>query len=268
MKTEESNLYTSAEAYLNGPDGMNNEVTMWAVSAGVLLKELVKKGVNTMYGGLHQNIGLEIKKLLPECSILDMCSGPGNFPNYLSLVSDKIRVIGVDINPLFVKSANERFGQYGWQFIKADACSVNLMRQFNFVTASSAYHHITDELKEVFLRNINRHLLSSGKVIMCENFLPRYSSRRERINVVNTYYASLDDYFKEGNATIESQKAIREVRELELSGVEEHKVDFHRFKYHLKKSGLEIELDIPIWQPFSFKNSNAGSHVLLLRKST
>ncbi|PIN93355.1 hypothetical protein COU54_03360 [Candidatus Pacearchaeota archaeon CG10_big_fil_rev_8_21_14_0_10_31_24] len=48
-------------------------------------------------------------------------------------------------------------------------------------------------------------------------------------------------------------------------GEEEHKVDFPRFNAHVLGAGLEIELDIPIWQPNSFKESNAGSHVFLLR---
>ncbi len=265
MKTEESKLYTSVEAYLNGPDGMNNEVGMWAVSAGILLKEIVKRGLNTQYGGLHQYLGPEVRSSLPVCSILDMCSGPGNFPNYLSLVSDKIRVVGIDINHLFIEAGNKRFNQYGWQFIEADACSIDLKRKFDFVTASSAYHHIEDKSKIAFLRNIKRHLVPSGKVVICENFLPRYTSQKDRVKAVKTYYLLLDEYFRIGNATKESLKAIKEVGELELSKIEEHKVDFQRFKQHIKKSGLELELDIPIWQPSSFKQSNAGSHVLLLK---
>jgi SAM-dependent methyltransferase len=265
MKTEDSRLYTSAEVYLNGPDGMNNEVAMWAVGAGIFLKELVKMQLHTRYGGLHQHIGLEVRTSLPACSILDMCSGPGNFPNYLSLVSDKMKVVGIDINPLFVRAANERFGRYGWRFIEADACSVNLAEQFDFVTASSAYHHIEDASKVKFLRNIKRHLLPSGKAVICENFLPRYPSLRKRVRAVKEYYDSLNDFFRLGNATKESLEAINEVRELELSGVEEYKVDFYRFKQHIKESDLEIELDVPVWQPLRFKENNAGSHVFLLR---
>src|SRR3989338_8616697 len=159
MKIKDSKLYTSVNVYLNGPDGMNNEVTMWAVSAGILLKELAKKKLNTSYGGLHHHIGPEVRTSLLEFSILDMCSGPGNFPNYLSLITDKMKVVGVDINPLFVKAANERFNRYGWQFKEANACSVDLDKKFNFVTASSAYHHIEDKNKVLFLNNIKRHLL-------------------------------------------------------------------------------------------------------------
>ncbi len=95
---------------------------------------------------------------------------------------------------------------------------------------------------------------------MCENFLPRYSTDRTRS--VRAYYATLEEYLKRGNATRESLQAIAEVRELELSGIEEHKVDFPRFQRDLKASGLEIEEDIPVWQP---GKSKCGSRVLLLR---
>ena len=55
-------------------------------------------------------------------------------------------------------------------------------------------------------------------------------------------------YYLQGNATPEAIKLIEEVYQLELSGEEEHKVDFQRFFEHIKNVGLEIEIDRIIWR--------------------
>lgn len=267
MKAEETKLYTSVEAYLNGPEGMNNEVCMWAVAGGLLVREVMKKVKGHKFGGLHQEKGLEMKAQLPKISILDVCSGPGNFPNYLSLYYPKISVVGIDINNLFIEEANKRFSKYGWRFLNRDATNFDLSRKFDFVTASSAYHHIQDQGKIDFLKKIREHLSTEGKVLVCENILPSYKSNQERSKSVANYYSDLIRYFASGNATPQAINAIQEVYALEKSGIEEHKVDFHRFKQHICKAGLEIELDIPVWQTRSFRKDNSGSHVFLLKKA-
>ena len=87
------------------------------------------------------------------------------------------------------------------------------------------------------------------------------------MNAIEKYYRALKKYYSEGNGTEEAIEAIEEVRQLELSGEEEHKVDFKRFKNHVRNAGLEIEKDFVIWQPEEFIADNAGSHTLLLRKT-
>ncbi len=265
MKLEDSSLYTSSDVYLNGPDGMDNEVAMWAVGSGLLMREIVRKIKGHPYGGLHGEIGIELRRCFPQTSVLDVCCGPGNFSNYLSLYYPRLEVTGIDINETFIRAAQDRFKKYGWQFLKADARKFKLGRKFDFVLASSAYHHIEDKDKVDFLTQIRNHLARKGKVIVCENILPRYKSKQERNSAVHQYYGTLKQYYDRGNATPKARQAIEEVYSLELSDVEEHKVDFQRFRKHIKSSNLEIELDIPIWQPTSFRKDNAGSHVFILR---
>jgi hypothetical protein len=59
--------------------------------------------------------------------------------------------------------------------------------------------------------------------------------------------------------------AINEVYQLELSGVEEHKVSKKIFAAHVEQAGLRIEQDVIVWQPKRLRDSNAGSHVILLK---
>lgn len=267
MKAEDTKLYTNAMNYNNGPEFMRNEVDMWHIGGSLLLQEVIKMQKTLGFGGLQSEIGYNYIKKIKIISILDICCGPGNFPNHLSLYVPNIKVTGIDLNEEFLNYARQTYNHLGWKFINIDATSFDLKKKFDFITASSAYHHISDEKKCQFLKNISSHLIEGGKIIICENFLPKYNNKFSRINAIHKYYSALKDYYLQGNATSEAIKLIEEVYQLELSGEEEHKVDFQRFVEHVKNANLEIEIDRIIWQPEEFHKSNAGSHVLLLRKN-
>ena len=265
MELEKPSLYSSSEAYLKASGVMKNELTMWSVAAGILVQEVVKKEKRSVFGEDPAEIGLEIREELGDVSVLDMCCGPGTFVNYLGLVYPNITVTGIDVNEAFIEYASRRFGDYGWEFIKADAKDFDLKKTFDFVTAASAYHHVEDEFKVDFLLNAGGHLLTGGKVILCEQFLPYYPNEDTRANAINAYYGLVRKYCSKGDRTKEAIRAIDETRQLELSGHEEHKVHHAAFELHAQAAGFEIELDIPVWQPKEFIKDNAGSFVILLK---
>ncbi len=164
------------------------------------------------------------------------------------------------------QSARARFRRWGWDFLKEDATRFNLKKLFDYVLLGSAYHHIIDDNKRKMLVCVNNHVAKTGKVIVCDNFLPKYDSLSARQDAIREYYETLIGYYLAGNATREGIEIIKEVYQLELRGEEEHKVDFQRFQEDVIAAGLEIEVDRIIWQPGEFVDDNAGSHVLLLRK--
>lgn len=259
-------LYESTERYLKGPDGMRNEVDMWYSGACLLFQEIIRKKQGKGFGGLHEQKGIDIRRTLEPVSVLDVCCGPGNFANYVGLFYPEVDLTGIDINDEFLRSARERFGEYGWTFLRTDAVNFNLGRTFDFILASSAYHHIEDREKIKFLQSIRNHLSEDGKVIVCDNFLPYHEDDDSRREAIHQYYNALIRYYSDGNATLEAIEIIKEVYQLELEGEEEHKVHFQRFKEDIEKSGLEIEVDRVIWQPEQFRADNAGSHVLILKR--
>ena len=265
MEPEKSNMYSSSEAYLKASGILRNELTMWSVAAGILVQEVVKTEKKSVFGENPAEIGLDIREELGAVSVLDMCCGPGTFVNYLGLVYPNITVTGIDVNEAFIEYASQRFGDYGWEFIKADAKDFDLKKSFDFVTAASAYHHVEDEFKVDFLLNARRHLLTGGKVILCEQFLPYYSNENTRAYAINEYYGLLRKYCSKGDRTKEAIQAIDETHQLELSGHEEHKVHHAAFELHAHAAGFEIELDIPVWQPREFIEDKAGSFVILLK---
>jgi len=263
MKTEDIQLYKSADAYLKAPEGMKNEVLMWFVGGGILMQELSKRMDNAPFGGLRHKIGYSENKKLGQVEILDVCSGLGNFANHLSFVCPKIRATCIDTNKEFIKYGKTKFKD--WEFIEADAVNFSLGKKFNFIIASSAYHHIADKDKLAFLKNLKSHLKDDGIVIVCENFLPDYQTEKERKVAIKLYYEELKNFYKKGNATKESITAISEVEHLEIAGEEEHKVSFRIFNEQIKKAGFVIDSDIVVWQAKLFYKDNAGSRVVVLK---
>lgn len=260
---ENIRIYDSAQNYFEGPEGMKNEVMMWFVAAGLLMQELSKKLGNRPYGSLKEKVGYEENKKLKEVSILDLGSGPGNFVNHLAFVCPNIKAVCVDTNINFIDAGNKVFKK--WQFIEGDATKIVLNKKFNFVTASSAYHHIEDGKKVDFMRTVYKHLADDGAAIICEHFLPDYKTDLERGKSINKYYDELERWYREGSATKKAIEIIKEVRGQELSGKEEHKVSFRMFRDHVEKSGLKIDTDIPVWQIPPLVLDNAGSHVIILK---
>ena len=262
-----ASLYESADQYLKGPECMRMEVDMWHAGASLLLQEVIRKQRGSGFGGLYGNLGLKAKRELPIISILDVCCGPGNFLNYVTLVYDfnKIEALGIDINDQFIENAKKRFKKSIFSFITGDAIGYQFGKRFDFILAGSAYHHIEDENKVKFITNMRKHLKENGRIIMCENFIPEYSNVASKRDAINRFYKALKIYFSTGNATPEAIDILEEVHQLELTGEKEHKVSFAEFEQDLNKSGLEIVVDRIIWQPKEFRQSNAGSHVLMLR---
>ena len=255
-------LYRSAKTYLSGPDGMNNEVTMWFIAGGLLMQEISSRINKTAFGGLHQKIGVERNKKIKTIRILDVACGPGNFANHLGFIIPQLKVVGIDTNIAFLKWARKKFTNLGWKFIEGDASKIELGKKSDFITASSAYHHIPDFEKLSFLKNLKSHLKNNGIILICDNFLPDYSTSFEKQKSIKEYYSLLTQYYKSGNATKNAIKVIKQARKLELSGKDEYKTSFRIFEAQVKAAGLEIVKDILVW---GISQNGMGSHVIILK---
>ncbi len=261
MRLDETKLYTSSKEYFEGPDGMKNEVTMWFVAGGLFMQELSIKNNRMPFGGLGGEIPEKPKVIM---KLLDVCSGPGNFINHLQYIYSDLEVTCVDLNNHFIEEGQKIFKK--WKFICGDVSKIDLKQKFDVVTASSAFHHIPDEYKKDFWNNINLHLEDNGFVLVCENFLPKYSNYVERQASIEKYYTELKQFYIEGNSTKKAFELIDEVYQLEKNGVEEHKVSFEIFINQIDTAGFLLFQDIIVWQPDSLKKDNAGSHVIILKK--
>jgi ubiquinone/menaquinone biosynthesis C-methylase UbiE len=219
---------------------------------------------NLPFGGLKNKVGYKERNKIKFVEVLDVCSGPGNFVNHLAFVLPNIKAVCVDTNASFMEYGKRRLER--WKFIQGDVTKISLRKKFRFIVASSAYHHIPDNQKLDFFRNIKRHLTDNGIVVVCDNFLPDYSGKNKQ-QVTKRYYSELRKWYRQGNATPEAIRVIKGVEQTELEGQEEYKVTFRIFQTQLKEVGLRIDTDIAIWQPYQFAKDNAGSHVLILKRN-
>ncbi len=258
--------YSDPRFYDDATLGMPNERRMLFIAAGLFLERAMRMpGSRT--DGFWRGRGVETRDSLTRVSVLDMCCGTGNFANQISLVHPKIEVTGIDFNEKFVTFAKEKFGDLGWKFVSGDAVTYSFGTFFDFILMSSAYHHIEDGRKADFLSNARRHMRNTGDCLVCDNFLPDYSSKHGRESAITRYYMALAKHYEENRVPKETMEALREVEKLEVAGVEEHKVSYRLFLRDAENAGLRVVMDLPVWQPEDFQHDNAGSHVILLRKS-
>jgi|GEM_PF-6067023 len=266
-KLDDYKNYASETAYFEGAEGMGNEVSMLYLVGALLLKHVVRKKTGAKsFGGLGASLGVHIRHELPTVSIFDVCCGPGNVPNYLSLILPDAKVSGLDSSDIFVAAANERFQALDWQFVCGDARDFQLHKKFDFITGSSAYHHIEDESKIDFLKHLALHLEVDGRILLCDNFLPLYQSDNERVEAVNQYYGLLKTYYRNGGGNSAAIAAISGSHERDLIKANEFKVSYSMFLDHVSAAGLCVEEKIAVWQPPELASMSAGSYVISLKK--
>ncbi len=263
--TERPSIYRSAGIYDSGLAGMKNEIGVWFVAAGLLLREISRRSGNLPFGGLERKTGYKENRKFPEIEILDLCSGPGSFPNHLSFAYPRLKAVCVDSNAKFVEEGSKRFRR--WEFILGDAATIRLHRKFEYIAMSSGYHHVEDAQKPLLMRNTASHLVPGGIVLICENFLPKYNDRNGRRKAVDLFYDEFQKCKTTGELTSASALLLKEVRGSDLEQDDESKVSYEIFLKHAKAAGLTVDTDIAVWQPLAFKNSNAGTHALVLRKA-
>lgn len=256
MRNTKVNLYKSIGKYFVVEE-MRNETTMWYVAAGLLLQLLNER--YSAFGALKSKIGYDIPR--KGIDILDVCSGPGTFANYLSFAIPNLNVTCVDSDEYFINYGKTHFKK--WKFIKANAVKMDLSQKFPVICISSGYHHIEDIYKIKFLKNIKDHLKKDGIILLCENFLPPYKDKRSRDKAIKIYYQELRKYYSNGNASREAVKVLDDVENRDLNNTEEHKVSFDVFKEHVALAGLKVDQTISVWQPDS---DDFGSRVLILKK--
>ncbi|MBD3330832.1 methyltransferase domain-containing protein [Candidatus Peregrinibacteria bacterium] len=265
--TKIPDLYRDPEGYKKGPYGMENETLMWHMAGALLLKEVLRINAGFAHGGLENASGVVTAEtvLSKKIQVLDVCSGPGTFPDHLSLYIKNLVATCVDSSRSMLEMGRRKHAIQGWRFVEDDVVKMDLGKKFPIITASSAYHHILDENKIAFLENLKKHLLPDGVVLLCENFLPHYESPASRKKAVADYYNALECYYAVGNATPEAIEVIKEVRKLEESGIEEHKVSYEMFLKHLEITGLSIKTAIQVWNPNISYDFKAGSYVVVLK---
>jgi SAM-dependent methyltransferase len=206
-------------------------------------KAMIKAGIKE----LSVIMGADSRK-----KVLDLCCGTGAFIGEFIEKLPLSRSVGVDVNMSFLELAREKFRDLPVSFEHADAVNWKSNKKFDVVLLSSAYHHIEDERKVDFLKNVAGHLNENGFAVFAENILPEYKNVVERQQAVREFYGKRAEDAKRTGILPEEIKRLERIVRFELDREYEYKVDLPRFKNHLKKAGLKVVLKKRVWgkKPF------------------
>ncbi|VVB66346.1 Ubiquinone/menaquinone biosynthesis C-methyltransferase UbiE [Candidatus Gugararchaeum adminiculabundum] len=204
--------------------------------------------------------------------ILDLCCGTGIFPRYwLADYRVPVTYVGVDINLSFLEfAARNMQSRHDFKFICEDAAKVRADKKFgkfDVVIATSAYHHIKDEEKVNFLKNLKGHLRRGGIGVIYEKFVASFHDPAEAAKSGSDFYSQrIADIMKEQKISETQLFALH--NELYLTSVrkDEYKVPYARFALDMEKAGLKIVNEIKLWpNDERFNDPKIGDFVIEFR---
>jgi SAM-dependent methyltransferase len=116
--------------------------------------------------------------LPPEESLLDVGTGPGDFPRRLRRSGHRGRLVGIDASAGMVAKAKESGGDV--EFLEADAKSIPFPDQsFDVVSARHMLYHVSDI--PLALREAKRVLRQGGRFLAVTNILDNLGDYRRAL---------------------------------------------------------------------------------------
>jgi len=201
--------------------------------------------------------------------ILDFCCGTGIFPRKWLTKLNNIKYLGVDVNSNFIKFAKEKLKDKQFSFVIEDSVTFKTEKKFDIVLATSSYHHIKDEQKRNFLKNIFSHLKNDGVLIVYEKIVNSFSDKIEAVESGTKFYLERIKYMMKTEKLSENQLfALFNEQYLTAIRHEEYKVDFQHFKDDVENCRMKIKEHIKLWPKEDlFHNDKVGDFVFLIVKS-
>lgn len=212
---------------------------------------------------------------IPNANCLDMCCGTGLSLEHIARHRNAGYIAGVDIssNYLDFAKAHHSTTNAHIEFILGDAVTVTLPdKQWDLIMLASAYHHIEDERKIIFLERIKHLIGSTGHVVIAENILPKYTEgKAEEYNAsVRLFYDQVLITARQQNPDLPEfvEGLIERVAQYGFDGEYEYKVCMKIFKRHLSTVGLSIVDEARVWPKSSTSlDANAGNYVFHISAS-
>ncbi|KNZ71120.1 type 11 methyltransferase [Thermincola ferriacetica] len=114
---------------------------------------------------------LDIANIPDGSTVLDVGTGTGVLVPFLNVAG--CRIDAVDISEKMLEVARAKFPGMA-NFIVADMQSADLQKKYDVVICHNVYPHFSD--KELTLRNIFKHLLTGGRLLIA------HSASRKEVN--------------------------------------------------------------------------------------
>jgi ubiquinone/menaquinone biosynthesis C-methylase UbiE len=222
-------------------------------------------------------LGMECNTVLDnmaDAQVLDLCCGTGLSLQYIVNHVNAKKVVGVDNCVEYLEFAKSKFqGHPNIELVLHDAVTVNLpIKQWDLIIMASAYHHIRDVEKSIFLKKVHHLLSDRGIVILAENILPEYelNNTRSYENSVSVFYKEVLKTAHEENPDLPEyvKDLIWKVAEYGFAGDYEYKTSYSVLKNYLFECELRIMAENRVWPlagPLSF--TTGGNYVMKIKKN-
>lgn len=182
--------------------------------------------------------------------VLDLCCATGLTAFRVAKVIPVTSLALVDTDSKALARAEHRFD--GWCRTRTfceDAVPFHSDPPYDLILMNSAYHHIEDERKSLFLRNAAKLLAEDGEILVGEHFLPDYSGRDEYRNAVVEFYAALLQELEDRGEPSPGINVIRRAGRYGWQGDYEYKSSRSVFADHLSGARLVVKTELILWQP-------------------
>jgi SAM-dependent methyltransferase len=244
---------------------MSGKLGSYATDAKLFQKVESIPGEQALYKMAEKEVRAELDRLRRPATVIDLCCGTCEILSRIAPHPKIGRFIGVDKERDYLDFAKSRLtGIDGIELVLGDAAECDLGASAEIIIASSAYHHIENERKTGFLRNIIRHMKPDAKVVFAENILPSFEDEDGRIIAARSFYGKRIEEARELGMDDEVLALLRQVMDFEVRREYEWKVDYTRFMRDLEGAGFEIMRKNMVWPTDSgFADPLAGDYVLV-----
>ncbi len=212
-----------------------------------------------------------VKELFDDKKILaiDFCTGTGLFAISILSAICVDKIILLDVDKRFINFTRKRLKEHSnIEFILEDALTFTAEEKAHLILLGSAYHHIEDSKKIIFLRNVERNLRSDGYVLMADHFIPVYNNEEDYSHSIVEFYSKLIKYLELVGTSSTAIRIIKQVAYYGYIHEYEYKVSYKIFRDHLNQTNLVVGKEYRVWPERNgkFLDPKVGSFVIVLRK--
>lgn len=210
-----------------------------------------------------------------DARVLDLCCGTGLSLERIVAHPAISHVTGVDIDERYIQFASGRFKGFARtvDFKCVDAVEPDLgASRWDLIILSSAYHHIEDERKVAFLKQVATLMCVDGLAIIGENILPDFDAHvtGARSKAIRDFYSAvLKDI---SSRFVKVPKSVEESIETIIAygeeGEYEYKVPLVHLLQDLQRSNLKIVEMHRVW-PSNYRllPPSAGNFVICVQRA-
>jgi SAM-dependent methyltransferase len=199
-----------------------------------------------LYRAIAEAARVHFQAVQRPLSILDVCAASGGCANKVLQVVPCDALCLVDNERVMWEAAKARpWTSKRVDVVEADAVEWSTDRRFDLILMNSAYHHIENERKAQFMRNMAALLKDDGKILVGEHFLPAYDSEdieSYRDAVLRFYSARINELVASGDPP-HVVDVIRQTGRYCWERRYEFQVRMSLFQEHFQQAGLRaVEL--------------------------